>query len=70
MSASARPRLGGEAGLWVHAAQPGRPRGPSAREAALSPQRQLALLALLVDAVAEGGQFLIASHAPIVISSW
>lgn len=38
-------------------------------EAALSPQRQLALLALLRDRVREGrSQFLIATHAPILLT--
>lgn len=37
-------------------------------EAALSPLRQLAFLALVKDAVARGGQFLIATHAPIVMA--
>lgn len=37
-------------------------------EAALSPLRQLALLAILRDAAAAGGQFVIATHAPIVMA--
>jgi predicted ATPase len=37
-------------------------------EAALSPQRQLALLALLRDAVAQGAQFVLATHAPILLA--
>ncbi len=37
-------------------------------EAALSPQRQLALLSLLKQAVADRCQFIIASHSPIVLS--
>lgn len=38
-------------------------------EAALSPLRQLALLALIRDAVGAGAQFVIASHAPIVMAA-
>ena len=38
-------------------------------EAALSPLRQLALLAMVKDAVAAGAQFVIASHAPIVMAA-
>lgn len=34
----------------------------------LSPQRQLALLALLKEMVAEGGQFIIATHSPILMA--
>ncbi|HLL45725.1 MAG TPA: AAA family ATPase [Longimicrobiaceae bacterium] len=37
-------------------------------EAPLSPQRQLALLALLSDAVAEGAQFVVATHSPILLA--
>ncbi len=37
-------------------------------EAALSPQRQLALLALMFEAVAEGGQFLVATHSPLLLA--
>lgn len=37
-------------------------------EAALSPLRQLAFMALLKDAVARGGQFLIATHAPMLMA--
>lgn len=37
-------------------------------EAPLSPQRQLALLALVLDAVAEGGQFVVATHSPILLA--
>ena len=36
-------------------------------EAALSPQRQLALLALIHDLAARGAQFIIASHSPILL---
>lgn len=36
-------------------------------EAPLSPQNQLALIALLRQAVAEGSQFIIATHSPIVL---
>lgn len=36
-------------------------------EAALSPQSQLALLAMLLDMVGQGAQFLIATHAPILL---
>lgn len=38
-------------------------------EAALSPLRQLALLSLIKEAVAAGAQFVIASHAPIVMAA-
>lgn len=38
-------------------------------EAALSPQSQLALVAMLLDMVREGGQFLIATHSPIILAS-
>ncbi|MBQ8535338.1 MAG: AAA family ATPase [Bacilli bacterium] len=37
-------------------------------EAALSPQRQLALLCLIDELVKEGSQFIIATHSPILIS--
>jgi predicted ATPase len=37
-------------------------------EAALSPQRQLSLLAMIFDLVAEGAQFVIATHAPILLA--
>lgn len=37
-------------------------------EAALSPQRQLALLAMMFDLVAEGAQFVIASHSPLLLA--
>jgi predicted ATPase len=37
-------------------------------EAALSPQRQLALVALVLEAVAEGAQFVIATHSPILLA--
>jgi len=37
-------------------------------EAALSPNRQLALLALIHDLVQEGCQFLIATHSPILLA--
>ena len=37
-------------------------------EAALSPQRQLALLVAMRDRVAEGAQFVIATHAPILLT--
>jgi predicted ATPase len=36
-------------------------------EAALSPQSQLGLLAMLLDSTAGGSQFLIATHAPILL---
>ena len=36
-------------------------------EAALSPQAQLAFVALILDRVAQGAQFVLASHAPIVL---
>jgi predicted ATPase len=37
-------------------------------EAALSPQRQLTFLAALHDLVQQGGQFLIATHSPILMA--
>jgi predicted ATPase len=37
-------------------------------EAALSPQRQLALLAMLREAVAEGAQFVLATHSPLLLA--
>ncbi len=37
-------------------------------EAPLSPARQLAFLAMLQDAVTRGGQFLIATHSPILLA--
>lgn len=37
-------------------------------DAALSPQRQLALLAMLKDMVAQDAQFIIATHAPILMA--
>lgn len=37
-------------------------------EAALSPQRQLALVALVLEAIAEGAQFVIATHSPILLA--
>jgi predicted ATPase len=37
-------------------------------EAPLSPQSQLALLALMQDMVAEGGRFVIATHSPILLA--
>ena len=37
-------------------------------EAPLSPQSQLALLAMIHDAVQRGGQFVIATHSPIVLA--
>ncbi|HEX2717400.1 MAG TPA: AAA family ATPase, partial [Gemmatimonadaceae bacterium] len=36
-------------------------------EAALSPQSQLVLLALLMDVTARGAQFIVATHSPIVL---
>ena len=36
-------------------------------EAALSPQRQLALLKIMHDLVLEGSQFIIATHSPILL---
>jgi predicted ATPase len=36
-------------------------------EAALSPQSQLGLMAMMLDAVADGGQFVVATHAPILL---
>ena len=37
-------------------------------EAALSPQRQLTLLAMIFDLVAEGAQFIIATHSPLLLA--
>ncbi len=37
-------------------------------EAALSPQRQLALLAMMFDLVADGAQFIIATHSPMLLA--
>ena len=37
-------------------------------EAALSPQSQLALLAMISDGVAQSSQFIIATHSPIVLA--
>lgn len=37
-------------------------------EAALSPQRQLGLLALMREFVAKGAQFVVATHAPILLA--
>lgn len=37
-------------------------------EAALSPQRQLALLAMMFDLVAQGAQFVIATHSPLLLA--
>ena len=37
-------------------------------EVALSPQRQIALIALVMDAVNQGAQFIIATHAPILMA--
>ena len=37
-------------------------------EAALSPQSQLALLAMLGQMIGQGGQFIIATHSPIVLA--
>ncbi len=37
-------------------------------EAALSPTSQLALLAMLQDMVTDGGQFIIATHSPILLA--
>jgi predicted ATPase len=37
-------------------------------EAPLSPQSQLALIALIADAVAEGAQFIVATHSPILLA--
>lgn len=38
-------------------------------EAALSPQRQLTLLARIVDMARDGSQFIIASHSPILLGT-
>lgn len=37
-------------------------------EAALSPQRQLGLLALMMEQVASGGQFIVATHSPLLLA--
>ncbi len=37
-------------------------------EAALSPQRQLALLALMFDLVEDGAQFIVATHSPLLLA--
>ena len=37
-------------------------------ESPLSPQRQLALLAMIRDTAARGGQFIIATHSPILLA--
>ncbi len=37
-------------------------------EAALSPQRQLTLLAIMFDLVAEGAQFIVATHSPLLLA--
>ena len=37
-------------------------------EAALSPQSQLAFLSMVHDAVSEGGQFIIATHSPLLMA--
>jgi predicted ATPase len=38
-------------------------------EAALSPQSQLGLIAMMKEAVAEGSQFIIATHSPILMAA-
>jgi predicted ATPase len=37
-------------------------------EAALSPQSQLALIAMIADMVRQGGQFIVATHSPILLA--
>jgi predicted ATPase len=37
-------------------------------EAALSPQRQLTLLAMMFDCVAQGAQFVVATHSPLLLA--
>ncbi|MCL5998062.1 MAG: AAA family ATPase [Chloroflexi bacterium] len=37
-------------------------------EAALSPKRQLAFLALMMQAISRGGQFIVATHSPILMA--
>ncbi len=37
-------------------------------EAALSPQRQLTLLAMMFDLIADGAQFIIATHSPLLLA--
>lgn len=37
-------------------------------EAALSPQRQLTLLAMMFDLISEGAQFIIATHSPLLLA--
>lgn len=38
------------------------------RQAVLSPTSQLALLAMMADMVREGGQFIVATHSPILLA--
>ncbi len=37
-------------------------------EAALSPQRQLTLLAMMFDCITEGAQFILATHSPLLLA--
>ena len=37
-------------------------------ETPLSPQRQIALLGLIIDAAGQGAQFIIATHSPILLA--
>ena len=63
-------RSHGEAFLWV-VQNRFPPRGlyiMDEPESALSPQRELALLRLLVDQVRSGSQFIIATHSPILLA--
>jgi predicted ATPase len=75
---AAEARYGGELGARSHGESllaffRGRLTGPGLYlldepEAALSPVRQLAFVALVRDAVARGAQFAIATHAPMVMA--
>ena len=53
---------------WVLASQSGASATASGPEAALSPQSQLALLAMLFDMVRQDAQFVIATHSPLVLA--
>jgi predicted ATPase len=78
-AAALRTRLGGEAFSRSHgeafvAFFRSRVQGPGLYlldevEAALSPTRQLAFLALLKDAAAAGAQIVMATHAPILLAA-
>jgi predicted ATPase len=78
-AAALRTRLGGEAFSRSHGESfiaffHSRVQGPGLYlldevEAALSPTRQLAFLALLKDAVTAGAQIVMATHAPILLAA-